>query len=311
MVKVNTVLGEISADRLGETLCHEHVVCVNPSFCNTFGNKWFPKEQVLERAIKLFQQVRVECGVQTIIDATPIDLGRDIELMKEVSKKSGVNIIVSSGVYCNEEDFLQGKKMEKLARFFIDECKIGINRSDVKPSILKCATGKKGVTPTNETLLSAMAIAQKETGLPLYCHNEHLLKTPYQQMKIFEKFKIDLQKVVIGHCNHSCDIEYLIDMLQNGVYLGFDRVFPTNYLMQAQTIADLIEMGYEDKILLSHDFFAYYDFGDTDLVKQKGCDRDFTTVHKKLIPTLESLGIKKKQIKKLTIDNPKKVLTGR
>ena len=85
MAKINTVLGAIEDNFLGETLFHEHVFCANPSFCNAFGNSWFPREQVVERAIKLFKQAKEECGVQTIVDATPIDLGRKVEIIKEVS----------------------------------------------------------------------------------------------------------------------------------------------------------------------------------------------------------------------------------
>lgn len=310
MLKINTVLGEIESNQLGETLCHEHVVCVNPAFCNAFGEKWLPKEKVIERAVKLFRQAKDECGISTIIDGTPIDLGRDIEMIKTVSKQSGVNILVSSGVYCNEEQFLLGKNAEKLARFFIEECQTGIAGTSVKPAILKCATGRRGLTQTNELLLTAISITQKETGLPIFAHNEHDLKTPYAQLKIFEKNGVDLEKVVIGHCSDSQDIEYLLDLLKNGCYLGFDRIYPSAYEKQAETIAKLIAKGYENKLLVSHDFFAFYDFADNDLETQKSWGRDFTTVHKKLLPTLCGLGISEKSVRKLTNENPRKMLIG-
>lgn len=307
---VNTVLGEIEGNQLGETLCHEHVLCVNPAFYNAFRNKWLPREEVIDKAVQLFKQAKNECGVSTIIDGTPIDLGRDIEILKEVSQKSGVNILVSSGVYCSEEVFLQGKKAEKLATYFIDECQNEIDDTNVKPSILKCATGRRGVTEINELLLTAIAITQKETGLPIFAHNEHDLKTAYRQLEIFEKNGVDIEKVVIGHCSDCYDIEYLLDLLKNGCYLGFDRIYPSAYEKQAETIAKLVFKGYEDKLLVSHDFFAFYDFGDTDFKMQKHTDRDFTTVHKKLFPTLYRLGVSKNDVRRLTNDNPRKLLIG-
>ncbi len=310
MKKIPTVLGEIEADSLGETLCHEHVINYNPSFYNAFGERWFPRKEVVERAVKLFKQTKEECNVSTVIDGTPIDLGRDIEMIKTVSEQSGVNILVSSGIYCNEETFLQGKKPEILAGFFIEECQKGIAGTNVKPAILKCATGGLGVTNVNEMLLTTMAITQKETGLPLYCHNEHDLKTPYKQLEIFEKNGVNLEKVIIGHCSDTQDIAYLMDLLKNGCYLGFDRIYASCHEQQAKIIAKLIAKGYEDKILVSHDFFAFYDFGDTDLAKQKNSGRDFTIVHKKLFPKLRELGIGEATIRKLTNDNPKELLGG-
>ena len=308
MKKIPTVLGEIDGEMLGETLFHEHVINYNPSFYQAFGEKWFPREKVIERAVNLFKQAKEECGVKTIIDGTPIDLGRDIEMIRTVAEKSGVNILVSSGVYCNEEAFLQGKNPKKLASFFIEECQTGIAGTRVRPALLKCATGRNGVTKINEILLTAMAITQKETGLPLYCHNEHDLKTPHKQLEFFEKNGVDLEKVVVGHCSDSYDLEYLLSVAQNGCYLSFDRIYPSDYERQAQTIAKMISFGYEDKILLSHDYFAFIDFGDSNLEQQQTSGRDFTTVHKKLLPSLEKFGVTKAQTKKLTVDNPKKIL---
>ena len=308
MRKIPTVLGEIEDSVLGVTLFHEHVACVNPCFYNAFGEKWFPREKVIERAVKLFKQAKEECNVSTIIDGTPIDLGRDIEMIQEVSLRSGVNILVSSGVYHNEEAFLHGKRPEKLAKFFIKECQTGIENTNVRPALLKCATGRLGVTEINEILLTAMAITQKETGLPLYCHNEHDLKTPYKQLEILERNGVDLEKVVIGHCSDSYDLEYLEEIAKAKVYLAFDRIYPSAYERQASVIATLIERGYEDKILLSHDYFAFIDFANSDFEKQQTSGRDFTTVHKKLLPSLEKFGVTKAQTKKLTVDNPKKIL---
>lgn len=309
MKKINTVLGEINIDELGETLCHEHVVCVNPAFSTAFGDKWFDRAKITHRAVELLKQAKTLCGVSTVIDGTPIDQGRDVSLIKTVAEKSGVNIIISSGVHCTEEEFLRGKKPEKLASYFIDECKNGVKGTAIKPGILKCATGKRGVTEINQILLKTMSITQRETGLPLFCHNEHLYKTAYDQIEIFKDQGVDLKKVIIGHCSDTSDIKYLTDVLNNGCYVGFDRVWHGGYLEQAETIAKLLNFGYENQILVSHDYFAFYDYGDDDLETQKKWGRDFTAVHQLLFPALKNLGVKESQLKKLTVDNPKKILT--
>ena len=119
-----------------------------------------------------------------------------------------------------------------------------------------------------------------------------------------------MSKLIIGHSSDSYDCEYLKDLLKYGCYLGFDRIYPDKYEAQAKTIATLIDRGYEDRLLVSHDFFAFYDFGDTSLEKQKGFKRDFTVVHNMLFPSLRKLGVSEKQIRKLTNANPKRLLFG-
>jgi phosphotriesterase-related protein len=302
--KINTALGEIDVNSLGQTLCHEHVVCMSPSFYSAFGKKWLDLEFAEKRAVEMFRQAKDECGLTTVVDGTPIDLYRDVNLIKSVSKQSGVNFIVSSGIYYNESLAVRRKDAKLLAEMFIDECKNGILDTGVKPGILKCATDKVGVTGINANLLSAIAITHNETGLPIYAHNENREQTAYSQLEIFEKYGVDTQKLIIGHCSDTEDIDYLTSILDKGCYLGFDRIYPSAYERQAKTIACLINKGYDDKILVSHDFYACSDTG-ADKPAIINPNRNFTTVHKKLLPKLRELGIAENSIKKLTLDNPK------
>jgi len=46
---INTALGTLDVNSLGETLCHEHVVCMNPSFYMAFGKNWMDLKSVEER----------------------------------------------------------------------------------------------------------------------------------------------------------------------------------------------------------------------------------------------------------------------
>ena len=96
--KVNTVLGPINPDKLGRTLMHEHLVFGYPGFEGdvTLG---ISREEALETALKATLDAK-KLGLETIVDATPNECGRDPELLKEISERAGVNIICSTGYYC-------------------------------------------------------------------------------------------------------------------------------------------------------------------------------------------------------------------
>lgn len=306
---INTVSGKLSAKELGSVLCHEHIIACNTAFKSVFERLLYDRNALVCKAVEMLKDAK-KAGVDTIIDATPIDLGRDIPLMCEVSEKSGVNIIASSGIYYSEEISYLNKEPEKLASFFIDECKNGLSGTSVLPGILKCATDERGITPINQTLLYAMALVQKETSLPLNCHNHHSLNTALGQIEIFEEFGLDPEKIIIGHCNENVDMNLLEDILHKGYYIAFDRIFPSRYEKQAETIMYLISKGHENKLLVSHDYFAFIDFGTQDWKKQKNQDisRNFCTVHTKLFPELKKLGATDSQIHKLTHENVYKLL---
>ena len=189
---INTVLGEIPADELGVTLAHEHVLCASPTMLAAFGNKWMDRERVIDKAVTLLTEAKEECGVSSIIDATPIDLGRDVSILREVSERSGVNILCSTGLYYGDVPFLGGKNPDRLAKPFIDECKNGIGDTGIKPAVIKCATDLAGVTEINRITLLAMAAVQSETRLPLIAHNSFHAKTPTAQIEVLRRGGADL-----------------------------------------------------------------------------------------------------------------------
>lgn len=307
MKMINTVLGEIHSNEIGNVLSHEHIICCSHAMRAGFGDKWFNTDELIDIASKLLKQTKDECGIDTIIDGTPLNLGRDINLLQEVSRKSGVNIIASTGLYYTEDFFLRNKSPELLAEFFIDECLNGIGNTGIKPEFLKCATSEKGVTVLNEKSLATMAIVQKNTGLPLYAHNHHQDKTTYAQIKVLEKNGVDFEKLIVGHSSDSCDIDYLEDFLKLGCYLGFDRIW-NSCEGQAKTLCTLISRGWEDKLLLSHDYYVFTDSLNYNWSSYKetifDSKRSYTTVSNVLLPMLRNMGVSEKQINKMMHDNP-------
>lgn len=313
MKKINTVLGEIDESQLGDTLIHEHVICVSTIMRNAFGEKWVPTKKVADRAVAMLRQCR-DCGVRTVVDGTPIELGRDVRLMRDVSARSEVHIIASSGLYYGVDPTFGGKAPEIVAAPLIEECKEEIGDTGIKPGILKCATGYDGVTEINRMQLTAMAMVQHETGLPLFAHNEHARKTAYFQLDTLMMGGANPEQIIVGHCSDSRDIAYLEDLLRRGCYLGFDRIYPSCYEQQAQVMAELIRRGWEEKLLVSHDYFACNDFGMSlpmADVQETPPVRNFSTVHQQLFPALLKLGATEKQIAKIAAENPRRILCAR
>ena len=89
---INTVLGLISPDSLGLTLVHEHIVAAYPGWeCDPLARP-YDRARMVEVCTRNLKPVK-SYGVTTIIDATPVDLNRDVDVMKEVSEKLEINII--------------------------------------------------------------------------------------------------------------------------------------------------------------------------------------------------------------------------
>ena len=92
MGTVNTVLGPVDASKLGVTLSHEHIATGSAGMHTTYP-QFFDRETVVRDAVSALKEAHAE-GVRSYIEPTTFDLGRDIELMQEVSRLSGVHIVL-------------------------------------------------------------------------------------------------------------------------------------------------------------------------------------------------------------------------
>ncbi len=98
MAKVNTVLGPVSADELGVTLMHEHLVFAYLGWeCDALSPP-YDREAAAKACVEALKEAK-GYGLKTLVDATATDMGRDIELQKIVSERLGINIICATGFY--------------------------------------------------------------------------------------------------------------------------------------------------------------------------------------------------------------------
>ncbi|MBR5527473.1 MAG: hypothetical protein IKV97_00615 [Clostridia bacterium] len=309
---INTVLGAISREKLGKTLIHEHIYCGSPDLCRTLGDRWFDRTELVDVAVKKLTDAREKFGLATVVDGTPSNLGRDIDLLREVSYKSKVNIVASCGMYYSEDGYLRGMNANSLSEFFVDECTRGCDNTyktenPVFPGILKCATGSLGFTENNKMLITAMSLTQQKTHLPMFAHNEHWLKTADTQIDIFSSCGVDFSRLIIGHSSDCTDADYLEGLLRRGVYLGFDRLNGSNE--QIETLCELVSRGWSDKILLSRDGGVFVQFsGRTWAGERRESFNSFTFVIGEVVQMLKFEGVSSSEIDKMLYDNPAKIL---
>ena len=124
----------------------------------------------MERVIARLRAAK-EDGIDTLVDATTLDLGRDVELLAEASRRAGVQIIACTGWWLDVPRFFAGVSPDQLARVFIREIEKGIGGTDIKAGILKSASDVAGVTPEEEVVLRGVARAHLETGVPIMLHS--------------------------------------------------------------------------------------------------------------------------------------------
>jgi len=156
MTTLNSVLGPLDTADLGFTLMHEHLVVSAPGVPQDYPE--LLGAGFMERIVNRLTEAK-EGGVDTVVDATTLDLGRDVDMLAEASRMSGVNIIACTGWWLDMPRFLAGVSADQFARLFVREIQEGIAGTGIKAGILKAASDMEGVTPAGEEVLRGVARA--------------------------------------------------------------------------------------------------------------------------------------------------------
>ncbi len=119
-----------------------------------------------------------------------------------------------------------------------------------------------------------------------------------------------LSRVIIGHSGDSEDIDFLRRLIDRGSYIGMDRFGLDMYLptdKRVATIARLCEMGYAEKMVISHDANCYFDWYEKDLMQRTVPNWHFSFIPEVVIPSLSEAGVSDEQIRTMTEENPRRI----
>ena len=305
---VMTVLGEVDPSTLGLTYVHEHVLACSPGTHDSFPQLW-DREEVRLKAIEIAKTAKAH-GVDSIVDMTPADFHRDPLMVRDVAEASGINIVHATGAYWHTTMFGMARDIETLVEVFTHDIKVGMNGTNVRAGILKAGTGTEGGTPANRKLLTAVARTQVATGVPIATHADMGAHAGLAQLEVFQAEGVDLSKVVIGHSGDTDDYEYLEKVLATGVTIGLDR-FGLERLWPDEKRIDLceelIKRGYADQMVVAHDACCHSDFIAPQFLAEQP-RWNWLDIVDNVLPELRKRGVSESDIKKITVDNPARVL---
>ena len=305
---VETALGSIATSALGATLMHEHIVTRSPGVQENWPHLW-DRAGILALAERKMTDLHAR-GIRAIVDLTTVDLGRDIDLILGVARRSRVHIVVATGVWWMPQRYFGAHGVDAVADLFIRDITQGIANSGVKAAIIKCATDTAGVTPVIDNVLRASARAQKATGVPISTHTWAAGRTGEMQQAIFAQEGVDLSRVIIGHSGDSDDLKYLRGLMERGSTIGMDRFGLEHYLpteKRVEVLARLCSEGYASKMVLSHDANCWTDMLSEDDKRRTRPRWHYNHISDDILPALRKAGVTEDQIEQMLVRNPRAI----
>ena len=323
MAVVETMRGPVDLGNLGQTLMHEHVFVLSTEHVQNYGSDWWDEEARVADAIAKLNSLYAK-GIRTIVDPTVWGIGRNIPRIQRIAAQTPVNIIVAAGLYVYEElpqqyayrgPGLLLDMPEPMVTDFSCDITEGIGDTGVKAAFLKCCMETAELTPGVERIARAVARAHVETGAPITVHTSGPHQTGRTAVRIFAEEGVDLTKVVIGHAGDSNDLDYLIELADQGVLLGMDR-FGLDLFNpgpeRIKTIALMASQGYAGSMVLAHDancFIDYFGAAHDAMRAAAAPNWHYEHITDDVLPALLRSGVTQAQIDTMMIENPVRYFT--
>ena len=258
---VMTVLGPVGGDALGRVDAHEHLFLRSPVLP---GEEFQDLDQMVEEV----RWVR-ESGIDTVVDLTPIGLGRKPSDTAELSRQTGVNVVLATGVHRKAHypagHWMHTLAVDELADLMVTDLETGIDERDwqgprpvltqVRAGIIKLGASYHVVQSVERRWFEAGAQAAMRTGVPVAVHAE-VGTAGHEILDLLEAAGIAPNRVMLAHMDRNLDPGLHAEIASRGAFLGYDTIGRTKYHADA-SVLDLIgavdALGHAGQVLLGTD----------------------------------------------------------
>ena len=310
MAAVATTTGPIDSSRLGRVLTHEHIATRIPGVAENWPGT-FPREAVIDTCAKILRRVR-ESGMDSVVDHTTFDIGRDPHLLAEVSRRSGVQIVATTGVWVNVPRFFDTTTAEEMADLFTSDIEDGMAGTDIRAGIVKACLDVVEPTPLDLKAIEAAAMVQQRTGVAITTHTSARTQSGRIMLEHLADKGADLSRVLVGHVGDTTDLDYLVSLLETGCFIGLDRFGVQAILADEDritTVAELVRRGWTAQLLLSQDASCWSGWRTAAQRQEQHPEWELTRLATVILPALLDAGVTQRDIDVMTIDNPRRLLS--
>jgi len=302
-LKIITVTGEIPVSRMGATLPNEHVL-VDFASIDSIGMNIYNRDTVIAKVLPYFEELK-QYKVKTFVDGTPEFMGRDPELLADLSRKTGINILTNTGWIASDDERHLPKEFkdmsaEEIAAVWIDEAKNGIRNTGIKPGFIKIGLNKIKLSETDKKLVAAACLTHLETGLTIMSFTGPA-EAALEQLTILRKYAIDPSAFIWSHALEELNSKKILAIALMGAWVALDGI-QNDMMSQIQIdrlLQNLKSTRQLGRILLSSDAIGYQ------IGKPNGAEfGSYSELFKSFSLLLLSEGFTRAELDQMIVKNP-------
>jgi phosphotriesterase-related protein len=266
-------------------------------------------------------------GGDLLVDVTPKNVGGDPRRVRAVARETDVRIVHGTAFYVHysHPDRVEAMTPADIADEFASDVLQGIGDTDVRAGVIGEVGASGEIRPEEEKVIRGGARAARRTGAALSIHppfhrdeEAPTSKRALWCLDIAEEEGLSPDRIVLCHRDQSkwleSDLRYQKEIADRGAYVEFDLFgHPEAYheivddaqpsdLDRVRYVEKMVEAGYADRLLLSHDVFV------KTVLRMYG-GNGYAHLLENIVPLLRTRGVDDATIRTLLTENPKRVLT--
>jgi phosphotriesterase-related protein len=300
---IHSIKGPIEMGSLGLILPHEHLF-TDLRGPHIPGYAQREPSFVIE-VVEPYLSAAAGAGVTALAECSTVGVGRNLSILQSLAQTTSIHIVAPTGVYRDAyiPQSMRGMGEAELASRWTRELTEGVEGTAIRAGFIKLAMSDDGPTELEIRNLKAAAKASQNTGAVIAVHTIGGMIAE-QEMHILEEAELDLHRFIWVHAQTEPEISILKEAAQRGAYIELDTV-GAPYQSQPELIGmalALIEAGFIDRLLLSHDA-GWYDPASADGRPPHGF-RGYTALTGDFLPAMSQRGVNEDEIRQITVNNP-------
>jgi phosphotriesterase-related protein len=270
---------------------------------------------VMEKEVSRFAGI----GGRLMVDATTREMGRAPTALREISHRTGIDIVCGCGYYTKSmhpED-MGTRSEEHIAYEMSKELTDGIDDTGIRAGVIGEIGTSEVIYPDEAKVLRAAAKAHAKTGAGILVHTYPWGKNGMEAALLLLRAGADPMKICICHTDVELDSGYIGSLLDLGITVEFDNFGKEYYIdrkdrkfaggvfardiERVYAVRDVVEKGCAGQIMISNDICLK-----TMLHAYGGWGYDHIASH--IVPMMEEAGISVSDINTIIHSNPVRFL---